>query len=93
MIARIMKLRVLMLLLYVIPGIFVNAEEGPTFDKWSLWSSTTQLRGANIWQTRSYKGTYDYVERASVLGGGGADSALPVVRIRPGRWRGPGRAS
>ncbi|MDA0322343.1 MAG: cellulase family glycosylhydrolase [Verrucomicrobia bacterium] len=61
-----MKLPVLTLLLYMMPGIFASAEEAPPFDKWSLWSGTTQLRGANIWQTRSYRGTYDYVERASV---------------------------
>lgn len=35
-----------------------------TIEKWDLWKDSTQLRGANIWQTRSYKGTYDYVEHS-----------------------------
>lgn len=43
----------------------VNADEAPAFDKWSLWAGPTKLRGANIWQTRSYKGTYDYVKRST----------------------------
>lgn len=27
-------------------------------DKWSLWTGGTKLRGANIWQTKSYNGTF-----------------------------------
>lgn len=36
-----------------------NGYDGPTIDKYSLWTGeNTTLRGANIWQGRSYNGTY-----------------------------------
>ena len=61
-----MNSRILISLLCVTLGGQVGAAEEAAFDKWSLWTGPTRLRGANIWQTRSYKGTYDYVERATV---------------------------
>lgn len=33
-------------------------EPAPAFDKWSLWSGETQLRGANIWQGRNVMEVY-----------------------------------
>ncbi len=63
---RILYLFLLIVIVSVPNGYGQNPHNVKGFDKWSVWTGGTKLRGANIWQSRAYKGTFHSIGNRSI---------------------------